>query len=268
METTRSYPSEPSEKSRGVALALATILGPFGAHRFYAGKTGTGVLMAVTIGGLGVWYLYDLILVASGSFRDIEGRLIRRWDPEETAPLGPGSTEVLEELEFAWRQIEGVPVDRGDVAEPVEGELSVAQHVEPGGAAPAVERADPRQQLVEAEGLGEVIIRAGVEAPHDILGGVERGEHEDRGRPALPAQLGGDLEAVLLRQHDVEQDDVVVVDMRQHRGLVPVGGDVHRVSFLLQSLFNEARDLPVVFDDEYPHVTNLSCTVEGDCKRS
>ena len=176
--------------------------------------------------------------------------------------------EVLQELELPRREIEGVAVDRGDVAEPVERELPVAQHVEPGGAAPAVERADPRQQLVEAERLGQVIIRAGVEPPHDILGRVERGEHEDRGRPALAPELGGDLEAVLLRQHDVEKDDVVVVDMRQHRGLVPIGGHVHRVPFLLQPLFDEASDLPVIFDDEYPHVTNLSCTVEGDCKRS
>ena len=116
METTLSYPADPSEKSRGVALALAAILGPFGAHRFYAGKTGTGVLMAVTIGGLGVWYLYDLILVASGSFRDVEGRLIRRWDPEETAPQGPGSTEVLEELDQLRQQVAEL-AERVDFAE-------------------------------------------------------------------------------------------------------------------------------------------------------
>ena len=42
--------------------------------------------MALTVGGLGLWYLYDLILVASGSFRDVEGRLVRRWDPEEAVP--------------------------------------------------------------------------------------------------------------------------------------------------------------------------------------
>ncbi len=87
----------PSEKSRGVALALAALLGPFGAHRFYTGKTKTGVLMLCTLGGLGLWYLYDLILVAGGSFRDVEGRLVSRWDPE-TARGEALSTEVLEEL--------------------------------------------------------------------------------------------------------------------------------------------------------------------------
>jgi TM2 domain len=89
--------SEPSEKSRGVATALAALLGPFGAHRFYLGKTGTALLMLCTVGGLGIWYLYDLILVASGSFRDVEGRLVSRWDPE-VGQADMLSAEVLDQL--------------------------------------------------------------------------------------------------------------------------------------------------------------------------
>ena len=37
-----------SEKSRGVATALAAILGPFGAHRFYLGRPQSGALMLLT----------------------------------------------------------------------------------------------------------------------------------------------------------------------------------------------------------------------------
>ena len=89
----------PSDKSRGVALALAALLGPFGAHRFYVGKTGTGVLMLCTLGGAGLWYLYDLILVSGGSFRDAEGRLVSKWDPEETSRHPSElAEEVLDEL--------------------------------------------------------------------------------------------------------------------------------------------------------------------------
>jgi TM2 domain-containing membrane protein YozV len=93
-------PSEgPSDRSRGVALALAGVLGVFGAHRFYVGKTGTGVLMLCTLGGGGLWWLYDLILVAGGSFRDASGRLVSYWDPEEASrPSGELSQEVLDEL--------------------------------------------------------------------------------------------------------------------------------------------------------------------------
>src|SRR4051812_8956132 len=87
MDPTAGDAESPSPKSRGVALTLAALLGPFGGHRFYVNKLGTGVLMAATVGGLGLWRLYDLILVASGSFRDADGRLVRRWDPEEALPV-------------------------------------------------------------------------------------------------------------------------------------------------------------------------------------
>ncbi|HKU60534.1 MAG TPA: TM2 domain-containing protein [Gemmatimonadales bacterium] len=88
----------PSPRSRGVALALAALLGPFGGHRFYVGKHKTGALMCATLGGFGIWYLYDLILVSAGSFRDIEGRLVSRWDPEYALDAAP-SEALLEEVE-------------------------------------------------------------------------------------------------------------------------------------------------------------------------
>ena len=105
----------PSPKSRGVAFALAALLGPFGGHRFYVGKTGTAVLMLCTVGGLGLWYLYDLIMVAGGSFRDIEGRLVSRWDPEE-AHRDSVSAEVLEELSFLRSEVSEL-AERLDFAE-------------------------------------------------------------------------------------------------------------------------------------------------------
>jgi hypothetical protein len=88
----------PSEKSRGVATALATLLGPFGAHRFYLGRPESGAVMLLTLGGLGIWWLYDLILIASGSFRDGDGRLVTRWDPEEVQRTSD-THQILEELD-------------------------------------------------------------------------------------------------------------------------------------------------------------------------
>ena len=108
-------PLDPSDKSRGVATALAALLGPFGAHRFYVGKTGSGALMAATLGGLGVWWLYDLIVVAAGDFRDVQGRRVSRWDPEvgdvhstealaqEVDALRAEVAELAERLDFAER---------------------------------------------------------------------------------------------------------------------------------------------------------------------
>ena len=108
-------PLDPSDKSRGIATALAALLGPFGAHRFYVGKNGTGALMVATLGGLGVWWLYDLIVVAAGDFRDAQGRRVSRWDPDagdvhstealaqEVDALRSEVTELAERLDFAER---------------------------------------------------------------------------------------------------------------------------------------------------------------------
>ena len=106
----------PSERSRGVTFALAALLGPFGAHRFYVGKNGTGVLMLCTVGGLGLWYLYDLILVAGGSFRDIEGRLVSRWDPEQAPRDDALTAEVFEELSALRSEVAEL-AERVDFAE-------------------------------------------------------------------------------------------------------------------------------------------------------
>src|SRR5690606_5104741 len=67
-----------------------------------------------------------------------------------------------------------------------------------------------------------------------------------RGAP-LASQLRCHLEAILLRQHHVEQDDVVFVHVSQHGRFVTVWRHIHHVALLLETLFDEARDLPVVF---------------------
>jgi hypothetical protein len=52
------------------------LLGFLGVDRFYLGKIGTGIAKLLTIGGLGVWWLIDLILTLAGVQRDKEGRLL------------------------------------------------------------------------------------------------------------------------------------------------------------------------------------------------
>jgi TM2 domain-containing membrane protein YozV len=68
---------EKSEKGFVATLLLCILLGGLGVHRFYVGKIGTGILMLLTLGGLGIWVLVDLIMIAVGSFKDKNGLQIK-----------------------------------------------------------------------------------------------------------------------------------------------------------------------------------------------
>jgi len=72
-------PEGVSPRSRLIALILCILVGFLGIHRFYVGKWGTGVLMLLTGGLLGIWVIIDIILIAVGAFRDKENRPVLNW---------------------------------------------------------------------------------------------------------------------------------------------------------------------------------------------
>jgi hypothetical protein len=94
-------PTDVSEKSRLAATLLALFTGLFGGHRFYVGKVGSGILQLCTLGGMGIWWMADIVLVASGEFRDVAGKRVLRWTDEEVA-LGSGQAadpRLLEDVD-------------------------------------------------------------------------------------------------------------------------------------------------------------------------
>ncbi len=80
-------PRDPDESDRLIlpAFVFAFFFGVFGVHRFYVGRTGSGVamlLLSITGIGLvvtGIWFLVDLVIIACGGFRDADERYLRRW---------------------------------------------------------------------------------------------------------------------------------------------------------------------------------------------
>ena len=66
-----------SDNNNTVALLLCFFIGILGVHRFYVGKIGTGVLQLVTLGGLGIWALIDMIMIIMQKFTDGEGNTLR-----------------------------------------------------------------------------------------------------------------------------------------------------------------------------------------------
>ncbi len=77
MQDFSASPANVSDKSGIACLLLLIFLGYLGIHRFYVGKVGTGILFIITCGGLGIWWLIDLILLLTGSFTDAQGRVVK-----------------------------------------------------------------------------------------------------------------------------------------------------------------------------------------------
>jgi hypothetical protein len=57
------FPVTRPQKSMMAAYVLWVFTGLVGGHRYYLGRPGTGFLMTITLGGLGVWWLIDAFLI-------------------------------------------------------------------------------------------------------------------------------------------------------------------------------------------------------------
>ena len=57
-----------------VTLILSVLVGGLGVDRFYTGYVGLGILKLLTGGGCGIWWLIDVILIATGKYKDSDGR--------------------------------------------------------------------------------------------------------------------------------------------------------------------------------------------------
>jgi len=124
---------EISKRSRGVALGLCFFGGIFGLHRFYVDKPKTAVAMILTFGGMGVWWLYDLVLIGAGEFRDSDELPVREWGLEQSPFLRRELTGRAErrvnELE---EQFDGLRHQFNELAERVDfAERMLAQQREP-----------------------------------------------------------------------------------------------------------------------------------------
>src|SRR5581483_11570767 len=108
---------------------------------------------------------------------------------------------------------------------------------------------DPREQLAEAEGLHDVVVRAELE-PDDAVDLLAlRADHDDRDVRAAP-KLAANGEAVEVGQRQVEQDEIGLARL-ERRPACPDALD--REAFPPKSFGERLRDRILVLDDQDLH---------------
>lgn len=60
-------------KNKTTALLFSILLGGLGVDRFYLGYTGMGLLKLLTGGCLGILYIIDIVLIATGKLVPADG---------------------------------------------------------------------------------------------------------------------------------------------------------------------------------------------------
>ncbi len=65
--------AQSTGRSFTTTLILSILLGGLGIDRFYLGYTMLGILKLITGGGLGIWWLIDIILIAMRKLPDAQG---------------------------------------------------------------------------------------------------------------------------------------------------------------------------------------------------
>ena len=116
----------------------------------------------------------------------------------------------------------------------------------------AEEGAHARDELVGAERLGEVIVGAELES-HDSIRFFRAGrQHDDRqrGGRVVSTNRATDFEAVHLREHEIEDEQIRRPRGDRRERLAPRRHDLRRETGLPEIARDELSDVRVVFDDE------------------
>ena len=141
-----------------------------------------------------------------------------------------------------------MPADVDDEA----GELETAgAHLRLRGPLAAQLGVDPRGELADLEGFGDVVVGADLERHHHVDGVGARRQDDDRDLDAGSAEPPADVEAGHARQAQVEQDEVDVALLGEAQALGAVLGELQAEAVLLGDGGEDVAHRRVVVDDEH-----------------
>ena len=177
----------------------------------------------------------------------------------------PGiSHQILEERELARPEIDRGTGSRHLARQQIHRQIAGGQAGRFRRAGrPADERLHAREQFGKGERLGEIVVTTRLQPSDAVVDRAPGAQNQHRSRTSTPAQLVNHRETVSLREHQVDDGDIVGVIQRHLQALLAVGGVVDGVARFAQTSRHEVRDRLVILDDQRAHNSNDSLTVRS-----
>ena len=109
---------------------------------------------------------------------------------------------------------------------------------------------DTQEELLHAEGLGDVIVSPRAEALEDVLTHAEGGEEDDGhiGREATYILCQG--ESITLRHHDIQETKVVLSTLEGFPSLVAIGTECDGELLTLKELLKDVPEVLFILTEE------------------
>ncbi|KAG1443195.1 hypothetical protein G6F57_018174 [Rhizopus arrhizus] len=164
-------------------------------------------------------------------------------------PAGEGGQHP----DLAARKLQSLPTYRGLARGGVEQQPADTHRLYLHAARPAPGCPDPREQFLQREGLGQVVVGPFIQAGDAVRQLSQRTEHDDRYPGVVPAQDLNQAQPVTIGQGAVQQHQIVRPGKRRFAGQCQRVGQVHHVALALQGGLQGGSQCGFVFDQQDVH---------------
>src|SRR6185437_715933 len=107
--------------------------------------------------------------------------------------------------------------------------------------------------LGEYEGFGQVIVGPGLEVLQLVFGLTAGREYENGHFLVLAPNATQDLRATEVRQHQIQNDEVVSIGVGHLPARLAVQRRIDRIALCLERIGYQLAQLLLIFDNQYPH---------------
>src|SRR5215471_3413181 len=158
--------------------------------------------------------------------------------------------QIGEQAIFVRGELDRIAVDRHTAGARIEAHGAAIELALGVAGGTAQQRANARQHLLEMEGFGDVVVRAGVKTLNLVAPAVARGQDEDRHGPAGAAPGLEHRDAVHLRQTNVENDRIVRLALAEKMAFFAVERAIDHVACVDERGRKLPVEIGIVLDDE------------------